>query len=642
MGTYSKVILGCVLLLVQAFSGASAQERMMDTLRLKICFERTSATINPDYKGNEARIRAFKEELQRVSSAPGCSVSSVEICAGASPDGNTRSNQELSEARTRSLLNYFYTHLRPTTLSCKDLPSAAINATSLGEYWKGLAVALQPVREPWASQALDIVRNTPVWVLDDKGVVVDSRKNQLKMLASGVAWGYMDQHLFDEYCSVGEISIALSSSFVGTPVGEDSTLVSAALPPAGVAYKRFAQESDTLLIRFKLDSTRVDQGFDDNRERIIAFQKAFERRYAGRPKNTIQLDIYAGASPEGTAAHNRWLGANRGAAIRRLVKDTLGLNVGSIYVHNLAARWDDFYDAVAASNEPWRDEVLRIIRMTPSEDENAWDHRERKLRAMQGGSVWPDLLQGYLAPLRSGGSAIISYHPERDTVYCGKAARDTVLIKDTLVIVHNYPVVSVAVSKERREVEPLPAWAIKTNLLFAAALAPNIQVEYPLGWNNRWSLEAEFIFPWWTFSHNAYAEQLLNLGLECRLWLGNRKHHHWLDGLHIGLGAGFGYYDFEWRSKGYQGEFVNAFLNLGYQHRWGRRKQWGIDAGIGLGLIYTPRIRRYLGSTLYPENHTEQYDDHLMYQNKLDFLWPGATHINVTIMYLFEIKRHSK
>lgn len=885
MRTYSKVILGCVLLLVQAFSGASAQERRMDTLRLKICFERTSATINPDYRGNEARIMVFKEELQQVSSAPGYSVSSVEICAGASPDGNTRSNQELSEARTRSLLNYFYTHLRPTTLSCKDLPSAAINATSLGEYWKGLAVALQPVREPWASQALDIVRNTPVWVLDDKGVVVDSRKNQLKMLASGVAWGYMDQHLFDEYCSVGEISIALSSSFVGTPVGEDSTLVSAALPPAGDestvwmgadtleirfrldsvqvdlnfggnrsrvhrflrnASKRFegvnpdalqwdiyagaspegpadhnewlgqergnairklirdslgvrtgtfvmhnsaarwddfyksvaasdepwrddvlriirkspsadrtardrrevmlralnggmvwpvllkkylaplrsggsaivtyhperdtlemsgvagtaavasgvavrgmassapvnapatvqalprrnpvqifrpvryasAHVSDTLEVLFRLDSTRIDRDFGGNRERISRFVQAYHANYSQYNPDAVQIDIYAGASPEGTGDHNRWLGQSRGNSIRRLIRDSLGIRYSNIFVHNMAARWDDFYDAVADSNEPWRDEVLAIIGQEPSKDGSVRDHREAKLRALHGGKVWPVLLDKYLAPLRSGGSAVISYIPERD-VY-RDVQRDTVY-KHYYFFgsypfggccpntpfrggVGVFPPVFVPYTgtgteetkpsqKEREKPDIRPAWAIKTNLLFWGVVAPNVQVEFPLGRKNRWSLEVEYDHPWFIWNKNANASQILNLGLELRLYLGNRYYRRWLDGWHIGIAVGGGKYDWEWKQhEGWQGEFINAYFNVGYQHRFG--KHWAVDAGLGVGVIPS-RYRHYYGGSVYPDNHLEPWDIHLIYHDKGQFFFPGATHINVSIAYMF-------
>lgn len=414
------------------------------------------------------------------------------------------------------------------------------------------------------------------------------------------------------------------------------------VPLGALAQQRLdaGARSDTLEVRFKLDDISVDQGFDGNRRRIRAFRDACQSQYAGKPQNTLQLDIYAGASPEGTASHNRWLGRQRGLSIRNFLRDSLGLQVGMINIHNLGPRWTDLYNSVARSHEPWRQEVLDIIGMEPSADENSWDHREYKLRALREGTVWPELLEKYLAPLRSGGSAIVSYHPERDTLYIayGVAARDTVVVRDTTVIIHDY----VPKKKERVPADQTPVWALKTNLLLLGVIAPNVEVEFPLGSNNRWSVEAELICPWWTFGRNAYAEQVLNVGVEFKYWLGKRKYHPCLDGWHIGLAAAFGYYDLEWKSEGYQGEHVNGYLNIGYQHRWGKRKRWGIDASLGLGVLYTPLQRHYLGSSVFPETHLEPYDDHLMYQNKATLLWPGASHINVSLMYFFDLKRRKE
>ncbi|MBR6881697.1 MAG: DUF3575 domain-containing protein [Bacteroidales bacterium] len=216
---------------------------------------------------------------------------------------------------------------------------------------------------------------------------------------------------------------------------------------------------------------------------------------------------------------------------------------------------------------------------------------------------------------------------------CCKCAEKGTGQKDTVVIYYTPQ------EKTRILASQDPAWALKTNMLLLGVAAPNLQAEFPLGTKNRWSVEGEVICPWWTFAHNAYAEQVLNFGVEFRYWLGSRQYHPVLDGWHIGLAAAFGYYDLEWKSKGIQGEHVNGYLNIGYQHRFGKDDRWGIDAGVGIGALYTPRHRRYLGSTLFPENHLEEYDDHLMYQNKGLLLWPGASHVNVTIMYFFDMKK---
>ena len=325
--------------------------------------------------------------------------------------------------------------------------------------------------------------------------------------------------------------------------------------------------------------------------------------------DTCRVDsvrIYGWVSPEGGAEFNRRLAQDRAEELARLVS----LQWPMAVVLDVKGMGVDY--AIEQKRVNWP-----LMRRA---DAYVWYHpipRDRGPKPSAGCNCNPCTCN----PCTCG-----------TVVACGCEDREP--IRDTVVLYYvPQP------KKEREPADQTPAWALKTNLLLLGVAAPNVQAEFPLGRNNRWSVEGEFVFPWWTFAHNAYAEQVLDWGVEFRYWLGRREYHPVLDGWHIGLAAAFGYYDLEWRSEGYQGEFVNGYLNFGYQHRWGSRNQWGIDAGIGIGALYTPRHRRYLGSTLFPANHTEQYDDHLMYQNHGNFVWPGASHVNVTLMYFFDMKR---
>lgn len=398
--------------------------------------------------------------------------------------------------------------------------------------------------------------------------------------------------------------------------------------------------TDTLEIRFRTDSIRIDMAFGDNWKRWAAFEEIFQNRYKNVPPSALRLDIYAGASPEGTAAHNRWLGENRGQAVRRLVRQRLGSAIGVVEVHNEGARWNALYDMIVASEEPWRNEALAIISQPASSNENQRDQRETRLRALRGGTVWRELEQRYLPPLRSGASATLTWVGGRDTLVISKTivTRDTVYIVNTIVseVRDTLPrdTTPRPVPKVQKPVVRRPAWILKTNLPFWGVLSPNLQAEWSLDHRDRWSINVECIGSWWTFGHNAYANQLVYGSAEVRFWLGQRSRYHTLDGFHIGLAGGGGYYDFEWKSKGYQGEIIMGFINIGWQHRFGKRRQWAFDAGVGLGYLYSP-YRRYYGSTLYPESHTEYYDDHLMWQHNSRLNWFGAPHANISIGYVF-------
>ena len=401
-------------------------------------------------------------------------------------------------------------------------------------------------------------------------------------------------------------------------------------------------KTDTLQMRFRLDSIHIDMSYADNARNWDNFERHFREHFINQPQGSIRLDVFSGASPEGTAAHNRWLGENRGIAIRRLVRQRLGSSVGSIIIHNEAARWEGLYESVAASSEPWRDEVLAIIEQPASADENRFDHRELKLRALRGGMVWPTLLQQYLAPLRSGATAILSWEPCDNPV----VVHDTIVMKQPMPMMPTGLVYADSTGQMYRSgsnkpvakpVMRYPVWILRSNLLLLATGTPNLQAEWSLGHQDKWSINVEGVWSWWTFAYNAYANEIIYGSVELRRWLGRRWRHHTLSGWHIGLGLGGGYGDVEWKSRGYQAEVFSAFVNIGWQGRFGRRKQWAFDWGIGLGYAYIP-WRRYTGSSQFPVGKEEEHDDHLMWRETGRTNWIGTPHVNISLGYVFPQK----
>ena len=401
--------------------------------------------------------------------------------------------------------------------------------------------------------------------------------------------------------------------------------------------------SDTLEIHFRVGQSNIDLGYADNERRVADFTRLVQQRYAHASKESMQLNVYAGASPEGPAELNRRLGEQRGLALKALLDERLGGLVEHVTIVNQGARWGGLSKMIEQSNEPWKYEVLKILGEEPA-DEWSKDPRETKLRNLRKGSVWKVLNSKYLPELRSSGSAVIMELTEEQL-------RDTLVIRDTIV----YLPEPCVICEEPADLRPV--WAVKTNLLLWGVIAPNIQLERALGKTNHWSIEGEFFWPWYTWNKNTHAEQFMNLGVELRYWLGNRAKHDCLDGWHIGPAIGGGYYDFEWKkSEGWQGEYLNIYCNFGYQKRWGKRKQWAVDGGLGLGYIPT-KFRHYVGSSNamnyalhHPEKNlllsdgrskigpNEDKERHLMWVNSGWNHIFGLTHANITIAYLFGAK----
>ena len=417
-----------------------------------------------------------------------------------------------------------------------------------------------------------------------------------------------------------------------------------AVIPASQAQSDGSPLTDTLEIRFKLDSVMINMHFDGNMKRWNTFERNFKRRFAGKNPLGVRIDIYSGASPEGTASHNRWLGQERGESIRELIERRLPGRIGSIIIHNESARWQRLYDAVEASDEAWRDEVLAIISQPASVGDAGRDRREWQLRRHRNPDIWKKMLSTYLPPLRSGGSAIVSWDPS-----LLPAQRDTLVIRDTVVVMNTAPTIiyecndcgqNDTVRSKRRELKPAeryPVWILRTNIPLLGTGTPNLQAEWSLGHNDHWSFNIEGVWSWWTFAHNVYANQIIYGSAEIRYWLGKRWRHHTLDGWHLGLGIGGGYGDLEWTNRGFQAEVYSGYLNIGWQKRFGSRRQWAFDMGIGLGYAYVP-WRRYRGSQIFPEGKEEAQTDHLMWRETGRTHWPGVTHFNISIGYVFPQK----
>ena len=76
-----------------------------------------------------------------------------------------------------------------------DLPDSLFEIVAHGVNWEGLTDLVDTSDMPYRDEVLNILRNTPEWIVRN-GVVVDGRKRRLGMLHGGRAWQYMYEHFF--------------------------------------------------------------------------------------------------------------------------------------------------------------------------------------------------------------------------------------------------------------------------------------------------------------------------------------------------------------------------------------------------------------------------------------------------------------
>lgn len=190
--------------------------------------------------------------------------------------------------------------------------------------------------------------------------------------------------------------------------------------------------------------------------------------------------------------------------------------------------------------------------------------------------------------------------------------------------------------------------ALKSNLLFDAALIPNIEIEAQLGRDSRWSLMAEDWFPWFRTRHNRQGDtnryhrtdqrptknswQLWMLGMELRYWFGPRcdRSRPKLSGTFAGIYAAGGKYDWEYNSSGDQGEFTSLGLTIG--HSWVLNDRLNLELSASGGYVGGPR-RHYQG----------EFDDaRLIFQHDGCLHYFGPTKLKLSLVWLLPSRFQKK
>jgi len=173
-------------------------------------------------------------------------------------------------------------------------------------------------------------------------------------------------------------------------------------------------------------------------------------------------------------------------------------------------------------------------------------------------------------------------------------------------------------------------FAARTNLLVPAL---NVGIEIPVG--NKWSVGADWYYPWWLDRNNRYCLEMLGLFVDGKCWFGKyRTARDRLTGHAIGIYAGAGYYDYQWEKSGNQGEYIDigADYTFALPVAGGRLR---MEFNIGLGWIHT--VARHYTPT---EDYVELIKDPGILHRKYDFF--GPTRASVSLIVPIRAKVHGK
>lgn len=326
--------------------------------------------------------------------------------------------------------------------------------------------------------------------------------------------------------------------------------------------------SESFYIYYKVDSIDINPTYLQNKENL-----AHIRNYLKNSPRIDSITIYAWASPEGGYKRNVWLSKERAKTAKRFLLETAAdssrLSSDKIKISPLAENWEGLEQIVVERyNRHDREKVLRILRDTSIGDET----RKWRLQQLDNGYTWTFLKRRYMPELRAA-TWICVWAEVIDPLPVVAQASQPLTAKDKGMA----PPPPISTIEENRTI-----CALKTNLLYDAVTALNVEVEVPIG--ERWSVAVEDVFPWWTGGphDNKYAFQMWEIGVEPRYWFKKNDEVDRLAGHFVGAYLMSSMYDFQYdNALCYQGEYWSTGLTYGYSVPIGKLLQLEMSASVG-------------------------------------------------------------
>ena len=375
-------------------------------------------------------------------------------------------------------------------------------------------------------------------------------------------------------------------------------------------------------IYFKVGISEIDKEYKSNAQNLACIDSIFKLGVIS------EIEIKGFSSPEGTSLLNQKLSEQRAGSLKTyILKRYSEIAPEKVYTEGAGVNWGGLRDMVNDSEMKYRERVLYIIDNVPDKIIGNTS-RKKQLMDLGGGNAWRYMEKEFFPSLRVGLSTVkIIMQP--DTVPEIKKDEepkigipqvpDTIPSKEILKEPQIEPSV-LEVSYPTRTF----LMAIKSNMLYDAALTPNVAIEFYLG--RGWSVEGEFNYAWWKFNSSRF-HRIEWGGLEMRKWfLGANSSP--LSGWFVGTYGLAGNYDFMYSSVGQKssrtgtkyrknsglhnltysvgltggysmpiGKRLNLEFELGLGYLWGEYDRYNYDLKYNDYHYIDSRMRHYFGPT---------------------------------------------
>lgn len=390
----------------------------------------------------------------------------------------------------------------------------------------------------------------------------------------------------------------------------------AVTPSASVTDSVIRSEKEVSL--FKVNRTNLQN--NDALQRLVEIA---EEAYT--QSNLDSIVIEGSASPDGPYSNNIRLSRKRAAMVKDYFQKNSNLPEPVFIVRALGENILLFRKIVSELDDSVaRDQIFALLDSGMAPD--VW---EKKLRKMNGGKIWYQLLKNQLPRLRNTITTLHLRLPDSEVI-ADFGLSDQLPPLPAIAPVPSFPAIGPLASVEIPVLPVKQEWHryayIKTNLPAWAFLWVNIAAEVDL--EPHWSIEFPVYYSGWDYFKNTLKARIFSVQPEGRFWLNSNNR-----GFFVGAHVGVAWYNFAFdgptRYQDHRGRTpaLGGGVSIGWRFRdLGYKNRWNFEATVGLGTyrLDYDYFRNFHNGPLYDRRKRTFY---------------GVDRAAVSISYRFDITR---
>ena len=388
----------------------------------------------------------------------------------------------------------------------------------------------------------------------------------------------------------------------------------------------FAQElCDSVKIHFRQGRTELDMNQGGNARLLHDIQNKLRLNQDDSIYYRLQKVLIIGsASPEGSVPVNKRLSEKRAESLFNYLSQYATFPDSLRHFSIIGRNWEGLYRLADMDlNLPYRDETLALLKEIAS---NSKEESVRQLRTFKKGKVYTYLYKHHFPALRAS-TMYIWYSEVKLPPFSAHTSLKKSFSMDISPLEVSPWVVLAPEESEKPEI-PSYSWALKTNLLYDAALVPNVGAEFYLGKN--WSVGTNLMYAWWKNDASNKFWRVYGGDIYARKWFGQKAEENPFVGHHAGVYAQMMTYDFCLGDKGYMGgqpggniwDKLSFAVGVEYGYSLPIASRLNLDFTLGIGYL----------QGVYQEYIPE--DDCYVWQATKNRKWWGPTKAEVSLVWL--------